>query len=280
MLKPISYLFLTLKGIVIGVANIIPGVSGGTMAVVLGIYDRLIEAIGGFVTDKNQRLSHFLFLFFIVIGAGMGLKGLAPVITYSLDHHVELTMLFFMGLIAGSLPAVIGLSGVKKLSLLDMAALGLGVVLVLMLGAAPESKHEIEASANNIGSLALFVSGILAGGAMIVPGVSGSLVLVLIGAYPVLLYAVDKLDFKLLFILASGGGLGVLIFSILIRFLLKHVPNPTHAFIFGLVGASIIILFRGFPQVEYGWLQGSISFILGAVIAHASGMLTPNKAGK
>jgi len=278
MLKPISYLILTLKGLAIGIANIIPGVSGGTMAVVLGIYDRLIEAIGGVITDNSKRFSHILYLIFVAIGAGIGLKGLAPVISYSLDNHLELTMLFFMGLITGSLPAVIGLSGVKKLSLLDMAALGLGVALVLILGASPESKEHIKASADNIGLVSLFISGILAGGAMIVPGVSGSLVLVLIGAYPVMLYAVEKLDLKLLFVLAAGGGLGVLIFSILIRFLLKHAANATHAFIFGLVGASIIIIFKGFPNETFGWLWGLITFILGSVIAHASGMISKKQS--
>ena len=272
MLKPVSYLFLILKGIVIGVANIIPGVSGGTMAVVLGIYDRLIEAIGGFFTDNGKRLSHFIFLLCIAVGAGIGLKGLAPVISYSLAHHNELTMLFFMGLITGSLPAVLKLSGVKKLSLFDMLFLAIGVGLVLMLGASPEHKNEIEASASHSGMLALFISGILAGGAMIVPGVSGSLVMVLLGAYPVVLYAVEKLDFKLLIVLAAGGGLGVLLFSFLIRFLLHHAANATHSFIFGLVGASIIILFKGFPSGDLGWLWGVSVFAAGAVIAHASGL--------
>ncbi len=278
MLKPASYLFILLKGIVIGVANIIPGVSGGTMAVVLGIYDRLIEAIGGFLTDKDKRLSHFLFLFFIAIGAGVGLKGLAPVISYTLQYHNALTMLFFMGLITGSIPAVVKLSGVKKLSILDMVFLALGVGLVLILGASPESKDEIEASAGNASMLALFISGILAGGAMIVPGVSGSLVMVLLGAYPVVLYAVDKMDFKLLIVLAAGGGLGVLLFSILIRFLLQHAANATHSFIFGLVGASVIILFRGFPLGDFGWLWGLLIFVFGAVLAHASGLKSKAKS--
>lgn len=272
MLKYLSYLYIVLKGVVIGVANIIPGVSGGTMAVVLGIYDRLIEAIGGFFTDSEKRVSHFIFLFLIALGAAIGLKGLAPIISYSLDHHNELTMLFFMGLITGSLPAVIKLSGVKKLSILDMLFLALGVGLVLMLGASPENKEEIEASSRHAGMLSLFISGILAGGAMIVPGVSGSLVMVLLGAYPVVLYAVDKLDFKLLIVLAAGGGLGVLLFSFLIRFLLHHAANATHSFIFGLVGASVIILYRGFPSGDMGWLWGLSIFAAGAVIAHASGL--------
>jgi len=114
-----------------------------------------------------------------------------------------------------------------------MICLAFGIVVVLLLGASPESKDSIKASVGNIDSVALFISAILAGGAMIIPGVSGSLVMVLLGAYPVVLYAIEETDFKLLAILGLGAGLGVLLFSILIKFLLKRVSSPTHSFIFG-----------------------------------------------
>lgn len=266
----LSYVFLFLKGIVFGVANIIPGVSGGTMAVVMGIYDRLVEAIGGVLTDGKKRVSHIIFLFVLGLGAIAGLKGLAPIITYSLDHHYELTMLFFMGLITGSFPAVLKLSGIKKLTTTDMVALSVGIILVLVLGANEGAKENARAMAD-INTAKLIISGILAGGAMIVPGVSGSLIMVLLGVYPVVLAAVDDSDYKLLAIFAIGVGLGILLFSLLMRVLLKHASNLTHSFIFGLVGASVVILFSGFPEGELSWLIGGATFVVGAVIAFLSG---------
>lgn len=278
MFNPVSYLVLLAKGAVIGVANIIPGVSGGTMAVVLGIYDRLIEAIGGVLTDRTKRIAHILFLALIAVGAVIGLKLLAPVITYALEHQLEFTMLFFMGLITGSLPAVIRLSSVKSVSLTDMLALALGVVLVLALGASPASREGMQVTLGSVGWVSLLLSGMLAGGAMIVPGVSGSLVLVLLGTYGVILRAVDKLDFAVLAMVAIGCGLGILVFSILIRWLLHRFANATHCFIFGLVGASVVILFKGFPPMDLAWIWGGICFITGAGIAHASGMVSKPKA--
>ncbi len=278
MFNPLSSFMLLLKGAVIGVANIIPGVSGGTMAVVLGIYDRLIDAISGVLTDSSKRFAHLLLLVLIGVGALIGLKLLAPLITFALEHHLELTLLFFMGLITGSLPAVIRLSGVKSISLKDMLALAFGMVLVLALGASPASKDGLGLSPDSISWVTLMISGVLAGGAMIVPGVSGSLVLVLLGTYPVILRAVDKLELQVLAIVAIGCGLGVLFFSILIRWLLQRFSNATHSFIFGLVGASVIILFRGFPSVEFGVIWGGLCFLTGAGVAHASGMVSKPKS--
>lgn len=271
-----SSIFLFLKGIVIGIANIIPGVSGGTMAVVMGIYDRLIQAIGGFLTDSKQRILHIVFLAIVAAGAVAGILLLAPVIEFSLDKHHELTMLFFMGLIVGSTPMIVRKSGLKKISFIDVLWLAIGVVVVLTLGASPESKESIKASLGSVNYLMLFASMILAGGAMIVPGVSGSLIMILLGQYPVILHAINHRDLKLLAIAGVGAALGVLIFSKIIEFLLKHVPSATHSFIIGLVGGSVIVLNDGFPGGQLGWLYGGLIFVCGALLAHLSGMASKN----
>ena len=269
-----SSITLFLKGVVIGIANIIPGVSGGTMAVVLGIYDRLISAIGGFVTDAKQRVSHFIFLVVVALGAVAGILLLAPAIEYSLDKHHALTMLFFMGLIIGSTPMIVRTSGLKSMTLSNVLWLSIGIVVVMLLGASPESKDSIKASLDSANAVTLFASMILAGGAMIVPGVSGSLVMILLGQYPVILHAINHHDFKLLAIAGVGAGLGVLIFSKIIEFLLKHASAATHSFIIGLVAGSVIVLYDGFPRGDLGWLYGGAIFVVGAVVAHLSGMVS------
>ena len=101
-----EYLKLFLMGGVIGVANIIPGVSGGTMAVVMGIYERLIGAISNFFTDRENLKSNFIFLAIIGLGSLTAIGSLARVMDYLLEYHKILTHMFFIGLIAGSIPAV------------------------------------------------------------------------------------------------------------------------------------------------------------------------------
>ena len=268
----VSSITLFLKGIVIGIANIIPGVSGGTMAVVMGIYDRLILAIGGFITDAKQRVSHFFFLVVVALGAIAGILLLAPAIEYSLHQHHALTMLFFMGLIIGSTPMIVRKSGLTSITLSNVFWLALGVIVVMLLGASPESKESIKASLGSANIVMLFVSMILAGGAMIVPGVSGSLIMILLGQYPVILHAINHRDLKLLAIAGIGAGLGVLIFSKIIEFLLKHASAATHSFIIGLVAGSVIVLYDGFPRGDLGWLYGGGIFVIGAVGAHLSGL--------
>ena len=267
-----SSIFLFLKGVVIGIANIIPGVSGGTMAVVMGIYDRLIQAIGGFLTDSKKRVSHFVFLVVVVLGAGAGILLLAPVIKYSLEHHHALTMLFFMGLIVGSIPMVVRKSGLKSITLSNVIWLLIGIGVVILLGTSPESKESANDFLGSNRVVALFISMIFAGGAMIVPGVSGSLIMVLLGQYMVIMDAISQRDIKLLAIAGVGAALGILIFSKIIEFLLKHVPSATHSFIIGLVGGSVIVLYEGFPGYHLGWLYGGGIFLIGAVTAYLSGM--------
>lgn len=268
----VANIILFLKGIVIGIANIIPGVSGGTMAVVMGIYDRLIEAIGGVLTDSKRRISHFIFLTVIALGAITGILLLAPAIEISLDQYHALTMLFFMGLIIGSTPMIVKKSGLKSITLFNLFWLSLGIIIVLTLGASPESKEAVKASIGSVNNMLLFASMILAGGAMIVPGVSGSLIMILLGQYPIILHAINQRDFTLLAIAGAGAGLGVLIFSKIIDFLLKHASASTHSFIIGLVAGSVIVLYDGFPAGTLGWLYGGLLFLSGSGVAHLSGI--------
>lgn len=276
-MKLMSYLVLLVKGAAIGVANIIPGVSGGTMAVVMGIYDRLIQAIGGVITDKNRRVEHFLFLAVVGAGAAAGILLLSHLIEHALEHYEIYTMLLFMGLILGSIPAVVKNSGLTRFGFWQVLWMALGLVAVLVLGSNPAAKAGVVASGASADMLRLFLCMILAGGAMIVPGVSGSLVLVLLGQYAVILHAINSMDIKLLAAAGLGAGVGILVFSKIIEILLKKVPSSTHAFIIGLVGGSILVIYRGFPTGTEGLLMGTACIVGGTILAWLSGCGAPDK---
>ncbi|MBN1404201.1 MAG: DUF368 domain-containing protein [Opitutales bacterium] len=304
--------YLLLKGVAIGIANIIPGVSGGTMAVVLGIYERLIGAIGGALSGKDGgRMRHIVFLALIGIGAIVGIKGFGEVLKWALEEQRSATMLFFMGLIIGSIPAVIKMGGIKKLRWIEMGMLSLGLLAVLALGD-PSRKEEAKAGANAIvqaqSSLeglpaelqepdfaTLGACGFSAGAAMIVPGVSGSLVLLLLGEYYTVIVALHALDpqslvslakgmfssapldagaeaalaaIKILFVVALAAGLGVLVFAKIIEIALKKAPSPTHALIIGLVAGSVVALNPGLPRGPLPALGAALCLIAGALLSH------------
>ncbi|MFW5882793.1 MAG: undecaprenyl phosphate translocase family protein, partial [Verrucomicrobiota bacterium] len=135
---------VALKGIGIGVANIIPGVSGGTMAVVFGLYDRLIAALSGLMPGLRELMTErkidrlraeVSFLAAVGIGAVFGLVAFAFLIDWGLQWHPEATMLLFMGLILGSIPAVLRMRSLEPINGGLMATLAMGVLAVLLLGA-------------------------------------------------------------------------------------------------------------------------------------------------
>lgn len=245
---------LVLKGGVIGIANIIPGVSGGTMAVVLGVYERLIGAISNFLTDKPRRLEYTIFLGLIAVGAILAIGALSNVMDYLLNEHRIYTHMFFIGLIAGSIPAIykthdeMSIDGPSIVSFVVGAGIILAFAVLFADVEKPESVAGFQYQLTTGGIILLLLGGFLAGGSMIVPGISGSLMLLLLGQYRVVIKAIKDLDLVLLGIVAVGAGLGVLGFARMINYCLKHFPKLTFFFILGLVAASLYPIFPGLPE--------------------------------
>lgn len=267
---------LILKGAVIGVANIIPGVSGGTMAVVLGVYGDLIEAISNFITRKEKRRLYIAFLLKIASGALVAIVALSWVMDFLLINYPKKTYLFFIGLIAGSIPSIYNTHDDMKLNLSSVISFLAGLLLILSFAwFFPEAEKTKDISfqyeVTSIGLILLLFGGIFAGGSMIVPGISGSFVLVLLGQYRVVIKAIKEFNFILLGVIAVGAALGVWGFAKLINFLLKSFPKQTFYFILGLVIASLYPIFPGLPN---GIIQASFAIMLaflGAGIAYGLG---------
>ena len=262
-------LFLIVKGGIIGIANIIPGVSGGTLAVVLGIYDRLIAAISGFFTQPDMRWAHFRFLAKIFTGAAVFILLLANLMDYMLNEHYSATMFLFSGLIIGGIPAVIRSHHDMKPGYRRAAMLAAGALFIVLL---PESVNDAAVSSGVISSpapggyLLLALGGFLAGGAMIVPGVSGSFILLILGQYENIVKAIKGFDIVILAIVGIGAVLGIVVFSRMIYILLKKFPAFTYYFILGLIAGSLVRIFPGVP--------GSVPRIFIAFLAAAAGFIT------
>ena len=244
---------LILKGGLFGIANIIPGVSGGTMAVVLGIYEEMIEAIGNFFLNREKRRRYFLFLLKVGIGAAITILIFSWVMDYLLTYYEVYTYLFFIGLIIGSVPAIYKTHPDMKLNTASIITFlfGAGILIGLAL-AFPHVEKSVNLEQrihfNLLLGGKLFISGFLSGGSMIVPGISGSFILVLLGQYHTVIRAVKHIDIIPLIFLGAGIALGIWSFAKIIDILLKKFPKETFYFILGLVIASVYPIFPGLPE--------------------------------
>ena len=272
------------KGMLIGIANIIPGVSGGTMAVSMGIYDRLIHCISHPFKDLKNNL---LFLFSIAIGMGIAIIASAFGIDYLFETFPLQTNLLFIGLILGSLPAIYG--KVKSVTLRLGHILASVIFFAIVVGMAVlngSGGSYVQLEATVIGMLLLFLVGVVASATMVIPGVSGSMMLLLLGYYnPILdtikvfFVAVLGFDFPALFstvLILAPFGAGVLVGMVAIAKIIEIVFErfPTYAYwaIIGLLlGSPIAILMVGtFHEI-------SLVSVVTGVVALLCGLFISNK---
>ncbi|MBD2843906.1 DUF368 domain-containing protein [Paenibacillus sp. IB182496] len=269
------------RGVLMGISDLIPGVSGGTIAVVLGIYDRLLQAISGFFSRQWKR--HIGFLLPLAAGMGAAIVSLSRVIEYVLAHYFAPTQFFFIGLIIGVLPLITRQAGGARgsrpahLLVLLVAAVLLGLMALVNgdeHGGEPLTDPDIATMAG------LFFSGWLASMAMLLPGISGSLVLLLLGVYPTAIYALSNLDLMLMALIGSGVIIGFIVSSKAIRYLLQHYARITHAAIIGLLIGSVAVIFPGIPR-EAGTIAACVVTLLcGLGIAYGFGAADRKRAAK
>lgn len=286
------FLMDIIKGTLIGIANIIPGVSGGTMAVSLGIYDKLISAVSGLGRDWKKSLGTLLP---IILGCGIGIAGFTYAVEYLLSRHTFVTSMAFVGLILGGIPVLvsslqrelarrtskIGLSGV-----LAFAAFFSVAVFLPMMNADDEVLRTFSVTPWTMASL--FLVGIVASATMVVPGVSGSLVMMILGYYygvintiKSFLDALKAFDmagllhgFGLLMPFGAGVLLGIFLIAKLITFLFERFGIQTYCAILGLIAASPFAIFYNTGVFARLSSLGPGKLLLGLVLALACGGIT------
>ena len=237
---------LTGIGLVLGMITVIPGLSVGTMAVVLNVYDRLI----GVITPNVKKIfAEWKFWFPLVLGGVVGLVLFSKAVTILYEKFPLPTIWFFIGVIAGSIPLVYSRvrresSMLPSLPSAICAVLALAVMIAMAVFRPDEGTTVYtELTLPIFGMLAL--GGVLAAIAMIIPGISGAFLLLVAGLYRTVLQAVADLNIVLLIPLVLGAGAGLLIGAAFVRFLLAKAPRETYGAVLGLVAGSVIVLFPG-----------------------------------
>lgn len=242
-------LILFIKGIVLGVAFVIPGVSGGTLAVLLGIYEELIEAASNFYKNMVNFKKYFMYLLPIGLGIIFSVAVFAKLIKFGLEKSPIITILIFLGMIIGGIPALVRNVKGTRINLKDMTLMLVGLIIVISMLIFHKSNSNVVLTNMSIGGyITLFLVGAIAAVTMVVPGISGSFTLMLIGYYePILNLVNDITSFKnlgpnliLIFIFMLGVFIGIIFISKIIEWCLKHYKRETYYAIIGFVLSSII----------------------------------------
>ena len=275
---------LILKGVMMGVANIIPGVSGGTMAVSMGIYDKIIHAATHIISEFKKSME---LLLPIVLGMAIGIVALARILEYMFARVPFQTNMLFVGLIIGGLPAIAGRVKGKTIRLghiLVCLLFFLVVAGLAMMGEQEGAAADLSFNAVNI--VKLFGVGIIASATMVIPGVSGSMMLMLMGYYNPILNAIN--DFidnlvrfhvpgildgcKVLVPFGIGVVVGIVAIAKLIEIIFQKFPEHAYWAIIGLIAASPVAIFLmnggiNVAVLSVGFLMGLASLAVGIFIS-------------
>ena len=238
----VDYIKLFFKGVFMGIADAIPGVSGGTIALLLGIYEELISTISGLnfslITKlKNNGFKSFWeslngnFLITLVLGIGISLILFVKISANLLTSHPLYVWSFFLGLILATVYVIYKL--IESWNLVNIISTLLMIAFSIIL-----TSDSLNIS-DDTNLFYILICGIIASSAMILPGISGSLILVILGVYKILVEALDNLDVKIITSFIVGAVIGVISFSKILKWLFKKYKSLAYSIMLGLVIGSI-----------------------------------------
>lgn len=233
-------------GVVMGISNVVPGVSGGTMAIIFGFYDRLISVL----TLNIQAIKeNFKFMVLLAIGIVIGIVGFAKVMNYLMVTFEHPTYMAFIGVILGSLPMIVKKAEIKKISpsIIIPFLITFGSMILLSMFGDENAAQVSVVQLNVLLIVAIFASSAIATVTMLLPGISGSLLLLVLGMYQgVYGYAIGEFVFPHIIIVALGMLTGLIVGAKWVDYFLRHHKEAMYAGILGLLAGSLIQLFPGF----------------------------------
>lgn len=274
------------QGMVVGIANIIPGVSGGTMMVAMGLYDRLIYAITHLKSEFKESMKLLVPIF---AGAGLAIVILSRVFEFLLETYPIPTNFAFCGLIAGSLPFIFKKVKGHPVTVGKMIPLLIFFGIVILMAVLGEnSGADADVSFGLMNVIKLLAVGIIAAATMVIPGVSGSMMLMLLGYYDVILKSINTfidalvgLDVPLLLemcgrLIPFGIGviIGIFLIAKIIEFIFMKAEIHAYYAIIGLITASPIAIL-----IKTDWSGFSVVMLIAGIITFAAGWFAASRLG-
>ena len=285
MNKFITYTKLVFQGFLMGIAAIIPGVSSGTVAVILKFYDKLVKSVDNIVSlKKGLFVSSIIFLLLIYGGNFIALFTLADPMERLLEVYPNHMKMFFIGLIIGSMPLIYKKASEKhaidwkRPAILVTFIISVGSLILLNLTTSGDVTAEPITTLTLQNSFLIFFTGVIASATAIIPGVSGSMVQLAIGMYSTFIAALSDVNVPILIVMLSGMILGLIFAAKMIGWLLEKAYHVTYVGIMGLLIGSIIQIL---PEPETASLitytMYVLVFILGFLLAFSSNAFDKKK---
>ncbi|MBP5685102.1 MAG: DUF368 domain-containing protein [Candidatus Methanomethylophilaceae archaeon] len=262
-----------LNGVVAGIASILPGVSGGLILVLCGTYERLIEDISKL---REKLKPEFVYLVSIAVGLVVGMLACTILLDRVLDEYAAPLMALFFGLIVAQVPEVWKLTGHEKgtklpLSSVICMAVGLGLIIALMV--INGTGNEVDTEDHSFGNLVLFgLCGVVLAISKVMPGISGSSLLIALGLFDVTIHSVADLDIYFIAALCVGLLIGLLGFAKVMDFCLKRYRTQTYMLIMGLTIGSLLVIIQELIEESldmWGWAVCIVMAILGVAASYA-----------
>lgn len=301
MKRALGYLVLVLKGIVYGVTNLLPGIGGGLILIVLGIYEQFVSSVGNVFLDLKNWRKHLAFLLPMMVGAGIGMVVFAKGVTWVMDQLPVISMFFFMGLVIGTIPSVLKQTQDMRFTPGRAVAMLTGMFVVVLFKLAERQSMQAgwNTDAGTVGGFLYYlVSNLFGGGASVTPGMDGSYVWMLTGIYKPVMGAIGSVTglkdmfstgvglgpalasvhWAVLFATGIGAVAGIIFFSKLIDVAIKRAPSITYYVILGLVVASIYGLWpqtpppQGTGQIWPVAAEMRLFDVVGVVVAFVVGL--------
>ena len=272
-MRPKDCLILFIKGFILGVANVIPGVSGGTLAVSLGLYERVLECVTTLFKKFKENLT---FIMPIALGIGVAILSTSKLVTYALTNFKAQTIFLFVGLIFGGISLIMKKVNGQK-SFFNICVLCIVFIFVLGLNFVKTDTFSISfTNMNIIDYVLLALVGFIASSAMVIPGISGSFVLMVFGYYEKIMATISHLttfknigqDLIIITVFGIGVLLGILFMAKLITKLIEKNEVRTYFAIMGFVLSSIVVLL-----IEIGNFKFNFTNIATSILAFLWGYL-------
>ena len=255
-----NYIINFFKSIIIGASALIPGVSGGTMAIALGIYDRLLRSVSRFFDDT---IKNSVFLFVFTAGSLIGIIAFSGWVLWLFESYRMVVMYFFIGCVVGSIPMLFRKGGITNIKIGDVLWVLLGYLAVMSVSKIPTGSCLVDGY-YFLQFLMLMAAGALIAIAFILPGISTSYMLLILGIYDKTLTSIQNADFSFLIPIIIGVFAGTLITARILENAMANHKKHTYMLIVGFVLGSVFEIIPALPAKEY-IIPCVLTFILGFV---------------
>lgn len=242
---PNNVLITLVKGFIIGASMLIPGVSGGTMAIILGIYDELIHAVS--TLSKNFKENALLLVQFVA-AALVGIILLSGPMLSAVTRYEKPMMFLFLGAILGSIPPLYRKVKVDRIKAVNIVVALLGAFIAVMTNYLPADMVRMGEGFNLANFIMLIVAGVIIAVALVLPGISASYILLMMGMYDMTLRAIKEMQYQFLIPLAIGVIAGTLLTAGVLERQMQRHPQFTYMLIIGFMLGSIVAVFPGVPK--------------------------------